>query len=63
MKFLSFLNFFKKSDDRDESGRFSDFFKNASAEQKEKVFREAAERANQDQRALLKKSEPELKSR
>ncbi|OGE83124.1 hypothetical protein A2627_00275 [Candidatus Woesebacteria bacterium RIFCSPHIGHO2_01_FULL_39_28] len=63
MKFSSFLNFFKKTDEQDESGRFSDFFQNASAAQKEKVFREAARRANEDQRALLKKSELELKSR
>jgi len=35
------------------SGSFSDFLLSASHDEKKRVFREAAERSNEDQRALL----------
>ncbi|HEX9502978.1 MAG TPA: hypothetical protein VF974_01485 [Patescibacteria group bacterium] len=36
--------------------RFADFFREASTQEKEEVFREAAKRANEDQRAILQDS-------
>jgi hypothetical protein len=36
---------------------FSDFFRNASANQKKKLFSEVMKEANQDQRDLVKKYE------
>jgi hypothetical protein len=41
---------------------FSDFLINASAEEKERVFKDAAVRANKDQRELARKANLKLKT-
>jgi len=40
--------------------RFSDFFRNASPKEKIKVFKKAAKKANQDQRAVFKRAKIKL---
>lgn len=47
-------DFFKKFKKGETKRSFSEFFLHASAEEKERVFTDAARRANEDQRALLK---------
>ena len=42
---------------------FSDFFLRASAQEKKQVFRQAAEKANMEQREIFEKSELETKVR
>ena len=52
MKMLSFLT---KNKEKKANGSFADFFLHASEEEKERVFTEAARRANEDQRALVER--------
>lgn len=47
----------------DKADGFADFFREASPKEKERVFREAAERANEDQRATFEQSNLAIKSR
>jgi len=61
-KLLNILNIFKEADTK-KSGHFSDFFLHASIEKKRKVFTEAAQRANKDQREVIKRSDLKLKAR
>lgn len=50
MKIFSFL---AKSKQKNKNSHFADFFLHASKKDKEKVFTEAARRANEDQRKLI----------
>ena len=61
MKIFDFiLNRGKKSEKKTDG--FADFFRNASPEEKKRVFTEAARRANEDQRELFKRSGLKLES-
>lgn len=53
---MKIFNFFKKDEKKRPSGRFSDFFLNASEDEKKVVFKEAARRANEEQRQVFLKS-------
>ncbi|OGE84453.1 MAG: hypothetical protein A2846_00925 [Candidatus Doudnabacteria bacterium RIFCSPHIGHO2_01_FULL_49_9] len=65
MKFPSFINSFinRNRDKKNSSDSFSDFFHKSSPQEKEKVFRKVAEKANEDQRAVFEESSLENKSR
>ena len=47
------LNLFRKSEQKGKPGRFSDFFLHASEKEKEKIFKEAARKANEEQREVF----------
>lgn len=53
---MTFLGMFKKTKQTAKSGKFSDFFLHAPEQEKEEVLREAARRANEQQREILNKS-------
>ena len=59
---MNLFNIFRKSEEKDKSGRFSDFFLNASESKKEKVFKEAARRANEEQREVFERSRLKTKT-
>lgn len=50
---MKLLNLFKKNGKKLKPGRFSDFFLHASEKEKKEVLKEAAYKANQDQRELF----------
>jgi hypothetical protein len=54
------FNFFSKNKAKKDS--FSEFFRHAPKEEKERVFREVAKEASADQRKLLKEYERKLQS-
>ena len=54
MKILSFL---KRATKSAKPSGFSDFFLHASEEKKKEVFREAARKANEEQREVFQKSQ------
>ena len=47
---------------KEKPGKFSDFFLHASEEEKIKVFREVARRANKDQQKIFRKATLKSKS-
>ena len=51
---MKLLNLFKTSKVAENSDSFAEYFLNTSSEEKKKVIKHAAQRANEDQRALLK---------
>lgn len=53
---MKFLNFFQKAESKEKPGGFSDFFLHTPDKKKEEVLREAARRANEEQREILTKS-------
>ncbi|MBU3965347.1 hypothetical protein KJ695_04140 [Patescibacteria group bacterium] len=53
---MSFLNFFRKTKYKEKSGKFSDFFLHTSDNEKKEVLKEAAHKANEEQRELFIKS-------
>jgi hypothetical protein len=53
---------FGKNKTEKKTGGFSNFLINASAKEKERVFRDAAIRANEDQRELARKANLKLKT-
>ncbi|MFH1048372.1 MAG: hypothetical protein V1732_01770 [Patescibacteria group bacterium] len=59
---MSFLNFFRKTKYKEKSGKFSDFFLHTSDNEKKKVLKEAAYRANEEQRAVYQKANLKAKS-
>lgn len=59
---MKFLNLFKKTQKKDPPGRFSDFFLHASEKEKEKVFKEAARKANEEQREVFRQSRLKTKT-
>lgn len=54
---MKFTHFSRKSKQIDKLGHFSDFFLNASTKQKKRVVKEAARKANEDQREVFFKSQ------
>ena len=60
---MKLLNFFKKAEKKEDSGRFSDFFLHASENKREEVLREAARKANEEQQKVFAKSHLKAKVR
>ena len=58
---MKLLNLFKKTEQNEKSGRFSDFFLHAPEKKKEEVLREAARKANEEQREIFMKSNLKMK--
>ena len=52
----------KKERKNKETGEFCDFFLHASPKEKERVFTDAARRANEEQREVLKKTMIQFKA-
>ena len=52
---MKLLDFFRKRKKTEES-RFSDFFLHATEQEKEKIFWEAARKANEEQREVFERS-------
>ena len=50
---MKLLNLFIKNKTKERSGRFSEFFLHASEKEKEKIFKEAARKANEEQREVF----------
>ncbi len=50
---MKILSIFKRTKTSETKRSFSDFFLHTSEQEKERVFIDAAQRANEDQRALL----------
>ncbi|MCG2700768.1 hypothetical protein L6267_01205 [Candidatus Parcubacteria bacterium] len=59
---MSFLNFFRKTKYKEKSGKFSDFFLYTSDNEKKEILREAARKANEEQRDVFMKSRLKAKS-
>lgn len=53
---MKLINFFKRNGKKTKSGRFSDFFLHATEKEKKDVLKEAARKANEDQRELFTNS-------
>ena len=53
---MRLLHFFRKKPAIQKSSRFSEFFWHASEEEKDRVFKEAARRANEEQRRIFEES-------
>lgn len=53
---MSFLNFFRKTKYKEKSGKFSDFFLHTSDNKKKEILKEAAYKANEEQRDVYLKS-------
>ena len=62
MKLLELLKISRKKVDTYKAEGFSDFFRNAPEEAKEKVLKEAAHRANEDQRRVFEQVQLKLKT-
>ena len=56
MKLQRILKIFRKRTYQKETSSFSDFFRHASAHEKEKILTEAAQRANEEQRENFARS-------
>lgn len=59
---MSFLNFFRKTKYKEKSGKFSDFFLHTSDNEKKEILKEAAYKANEEQRDVYLKSRLKAKS-
>ncbi|MBU3925464.1 hypothetical protein KJ854_06080 [Patescibacteria group bacterium] len=59
---MSLLNFFRKTKYKEKSGKFSDFFLHTSDNEKKEILREAARKANEEQRDVFMKSRLKAKS-
>lgn len=53
---MKLFNIFRKTKEAEKSGKFSDFFLHAPEKEKERVFREAARRANEEQREIFERA-------
>lgn len=53
---MKLISSFKKNGKKAKSGRFSDFFLHATEKKKKEVLKEAARKANEDQRELFSSS-------
>ncbi|OGH88809.1 MAG: hypothetical protein A3J93_01830 [Candidatus Magasanikbacteria bacterium RIFOXYC2_FULL_42_28] len=51
---MSIFSFFAATKEKQKTGEFARFFLHASEKEKKQVFKDAARRANEDQRALVK---------
>lgn len=59
---MKLIKFFKKNSKKAKSGRFSDFLLHASEKEKQDVLKEAARKANEDQRELFSSSRLKTKT-
>lgn len=59
---MKLLNFFKKTEQLEKPGRFSDFFLHAPEKEKEEVLREAAREANKEQQEVFTESHLKVKT-
>ena len=59
---MKFLNLFRKNKPPKEPGRFSEFFLHASEKEQERIFKEAAHKANEEQREVFIKSSLKTKT-
>lgn len=57
---MKLLNLFRKQ--KEKSGKFSEFFLHASEEKKERVLKEVAHKANEEQMAVFTKSKLKAKT-
>lgn len=55
-------NLFRKTKQKEKPSRFSDFFLNAPDKEKERVLREAANTANEEQREVFMRSRLKAKT-
>jgi len=62
MKLLELFKISRKKVDAYKAEGFSDFFRNAPEEEKKKVLKEAAYRANEDQWRVLEQAKMKLKT-
>ena len=53
---MKLFNLFRKTEQINKPGRFSDFFLHASEKEKEEILREAARKANEEQREVFMRS-------
>lgn len=53
---MKLLNLFRKTEQKEKPGKFSDFFLHAPEKKKEEVLREAARKANEEQREVFMRS-------
>lgn len=56
------LDFFRKAEKIEKPGRFSDFFLHAPEKEKEAVLREAARKANEEQRKVFTESQFKIRN-
>lgn len=59
---MKLFSLFRKAEKTEKIGRFSDFFLNVPKERKERVLREVAEKANQEQREMFMKARLKMKT-
>jgi len=59
---MKLLDFFRKTEKPEKSGKFSDFFLHAPENKKEEVFKETARRANEEQREVFERSRLKTKN-
>lgn len=59
---MKLFNLFRKTKQKEKSGSFSDFFLHASEKKKEAVLREAARKANEEQKEVFLKSHLKAKT-
>ena len=59
---MKFLNYFKKTKNKAEEGRFARVLLGATEKERELMFNRAAQKANEEQRATLAKSQLRVKT-
>ncbi|HLB51207.1 MAG TPA: hypothetical protein VJL38_03465 [Patescibacteria group bacterium] len=59
---MKLLDFFRKTEKADNPSRFSEFFLHASEKEKEKVFKEVARKANEEQREVFMRANLKTKA-
>lgn len=59
---MKLFTLFKKVEEKEKTASFSEFFLHASEDQKHKVLKEAAQKANEDQREVFLKSKLKMKA-
>lgn len=57
---MKLLNLFRRQ--KEKSGKFSEFFLHASEENKERILKEAAHKANEEQMIVFRKSQFKTKT-
>jgi len=59
---MKLFNLFKKTEQKEKTGKFSDFFLHATERKKEEILKEVAHRANKEQREVFMKSRLKTKT-
>lgn len=54
---MKLLKLFRKIEQKEKPGRFSDFFLHASADKKREVLKEAAQQSNAEQREVFRRAQ------